>query len=48
MLLRILPRGRVQPKHVEQYGCDIRHHDEGYEHDEPRENGEPTHAQLVQ
>jgi hypothetical protein len=46
--LRVLPLGRTQSKHVKQNGGDIRHHDEGDEHDEPRENGEAADAQLVQ
>jgi hypothetical protein len=44
----VLPFGGTQTKHVKQNGGDIRHHDERDEHDEPRENGEPAHAQLVQ
>jgi hypothetical protein len=43
-----LPFGWIQPKHVQQNGGDIRHHDEGNEHDEPRENGESANAQLIQ
>lgn len=43
-----LPLGRIQTKHVEQNCGNIRHHDERNEHDEPRENGEPAHTQLVQ
>ena len=46
--LRVLPLGRTQTKHVQQNGGDIRHHDEGDEHDEPRKNGEAADAQLVQ
>ena len=42
------PFGRIQTKHVEQNGGDVRHHDERDEHDEPRENGESANAQLVQ
>jgi hypothetical protein len=44
----MLPFGRTQTKHVKQNGGDIRHHDERDEHYEPRENGEPADAQLVQ
>ena len=44
----ILPLGRIQPKHVQQNGGYIRHHDKRYEHDEPRKNGEAADAQLVQ
>ena len=44
----MLPSGRIQSKHVQQNGRDIRHHDEGDEHDEPRENRETADAQLVQ
>ena len=44
----MLSLGGIQSKHVEQNGGDIGHHDEGDEHDEPRENGEAAHAQLVQ
>jgi hypothetical protein len=43
-----LPLGRIQSKHVQQNGGNIGHHDEGDEHDEPRENGEAANAQLVQ
>lgn len=43
-----LPFGWIQSEHVQQNGGDIRHHDEGNEHDEPRENGESANAQLVQ
>ncbi len=44
----LLALGRIQAEHVQQNGSDIRHHDEGNEHDEPRKNGEPADAQLVQ
>jgi len=44
----ILPLGRIEPKHVQQNGGHIRHHNEWYEHYEPRKNGEATDAQLVQ
>jgi hypothetical protein len=45
---RIIALGRIQPKHVQQNGGHVRHHDERYEHDEPRKNGESADAQLVQ
>jgi hypothetical protein len=44
----LLPFGWIQSKHVKQNGGDIRHHDEGDKHNEPRENGESADAQLVQ
>jgi hypothetical protein len=44
----LLAFGRIQAEHVQQNGGHVRHHDERNEHDEPRENGEPTDAQLVQ
>ena len=44
----ILAFGRIQSEHVQQNGGDIRHHDEWNEHDEPRKNGEPADAQLIQ
>jgi hypothetical protein len=44
----ILTFGRIQSEHVQQNGGDIRHHDEGNEHDEPRKNGEAADAQLIQ
>ena len=44
----LLALGRIQAEHVQQNGSDIRHHNEGNEHDEPRKNGEPADAQLVQ
>jgi hypothetical protein len=47
--LRLVPPfGRIQTKHVQQNGGDVRHHDEGDEDDEPRKNGESANAQLVQ
>ena len=44
----MLPLGGIQSKHVQQNGGHIRHHDKGDEYDEPRDNGEAAHAQLVQ
>ena len=44
----MLPLGRVQPKHVQQNGGDVSHQNERNEHDEPRENGETSNAQLIQ
>jgi hypothetical protein len=46
--LLLLSFCRIQSKHVQKNGGDIRHHDEGYKHDEPRKNGESADAQLVQ
>lgn len=37
--LLLLPLGRIQAEHVQQNCGDIRHHDEGNEHNEPRKNG---------
>ena len=48
LLLLIFPFGRIQAEHVQQNGGHIRHHDEWNEHNEPRKNGEPTNAQLIQ
>jgi hypothetical protein len=44
----ILSLGRIQPKHVQQNGGHIRHHNERYEHNKPRQNGKAADAQLIQ
>jgi hypothetical protein len=44
----LLAFGRIQAEHVQQNGGYIRHHYERDEHNEPRKNGEPTDAELIQ
>jgi hypothetical protein len=48
LLVWLFSFGWIQPEHVQQDGGDVGHHDEGNEHDEPRQNSEPAHAQLVE